>query len=360
MAHYCCVFINSLLALAWSAVKSISRNQIKSIFTVCFISLLVFFTQVKFRIFVLHSSDPQISYTQQLDAGIHSELRRNLLPVNVKFHYLSLNRVYGNRDESRKNAVAKQAMEEFDPDVVIAIGEDSNFLVSNFYKHKTRPAIVYANILDPDRYYADPEKASTVGIRGGVPTPAIEELLRSIFGDRRVNIAVIGRDNTTGRASLGLVSTLQGEQFKVQTTKLLSYFDDLKSTIQILNASDIDLLLVRNYAGLRDKTTDLEVPDRDIVAYIERYSRALPIGLQSNFVHDGAGLAIETSRQEIGRHAMNMALDWLDRSTGDYPPKNIVTKHFDIALREDLLSRRGISLPLVYREHARVAGYLYN
>lgn len=308
---------------------------------------------------MLHSSDSQISYTQQLDAGINAELRRNLLPVNVKFHYLSLNRVYGKRDEFVKNAAASEAMEEFDPDIVIAIGEDSNLLVSNLYKDRTRPAIVYANILDPDRYYADSEMASIVGIQGGVPTAAMEELLRSIFGDRRVNIAIIGRDNTTGRASLELMKTYQSEQFKVQTTKLLLYFDDLKSTIQSLNVSNIDLLLVRNYAGLRDKTTDLEVPDRDIVAYIERHSRPLPIGLQSNFVHDGAGLAIETSREEIGRYAMNIALDWLDRSTVDYRPKNIVTKHFDIALREDLLARRRISLPLVYREHARVAGYLF-
>ena len=56
--------------------------------------------------------------------------------------------------------------------------------------------------------------------------------------------------------------------------------------------------------------------------------------------------------------AMESVLKWLDPSNKRVPPIIPKDDHFDIGLREVSLRRRGLHLPLVYREAARLSGQL--
>lgn len=341
-------------------MSRLSTIEIKILFLFGLVALLSYFNSDKPRIFILHSSDPDIAFVQEFDSGTLRSLANNRLPISLKRHYLSLNRVHHKRDEVIKRTMAMHALRQFDPNLVITFGEDSNILISQVYEKQQRPDIVYSGILNPNDYYKSSSNKKIFGVRGGVPLDALKELLTEIYRDQTIKVSVVGRDNAAARATLKEISSYSWSQFRVQKAALFLYFDDLKSFIQSANQSDTNLLLVLNYAGLRDATTDEEISDREVVRWIESNSKSLPLGLQRNFVSDGASLAIEASRHEIGRQTMQMALDWLQSSRSrDMTPQSSINKHFDVAMRQDLLEKRGITLPMIFIEQARRSGQLF-
>jgi hypothetical protein len=53
---------------------------------------------------------------------------------------------------------------------------------------------------------------------------------------------------------------------------------------------------------------------------------------------------------------MAMAIDWVDPSNGSVPPMMAVSEHFDVAIRESKLRARGVNMPSIYIETARLGG----
>ena len=53
---------------------------------------------------------------------------------------------------------------------------------------------------------------------------------------------------------------------------------------------------------------------------------------------------------------MAMAIDWVDPSNGSVPPIMAISEHFDVAIRESKLRARGVIMPSIYIETARLGG----
>lgn len=68
---------------------------------------------------------------------------------------------------------------------------------------------------------------------------------------------------------------------------------------------------------------------------------------------DGGALSFAPAPDDYGRKAVELALDWLDDRASPGPPPPIASAHFDVAVRQDALARRGFTLPQIYLEAAR-------
>jgi branched-chain amino acid transport system permease protein len=114
-----------------------------------------------------------------------------------------------------------------------------------------------------------------------------------------------------------------------------------------------------SYAGLPLHDGDPVVADGPaIAAWTEEHSRPFPLGLHGAYVTHGGGLAIAPSPHDYGFLAMEMALDWVDPSNGSAPPPLVTSAHFDVAVGAARLKARGIPVPPIYLEAARMGDRL--
>jgi len=112
-------------------------------------------------------------------------------------------------------------------------------------------------------------------------------------------------------------------------------------------------------------THDLPGEDGTVVsaAEINRWTQEnaqpLPIGTQVNFVEDGGGLSFSPPPDDYGAKAIQLALDWLDERDTPGAPAPVVSDHFEVAVRPEVLAARGMVLPPIYLEAARENGTLF-
>lgn len=329
------------------------------VFLAAFIVFLAIFNAMKPRILVLHSYGAESPWSQRVNSGIQQILKKNRTPVTVRYHYLGLE---SSLDPNRvRNAVndAHRAIALQRPDLVIAVDDESNQHVVRDYAGKDRPKIVYvATLLSPD-YYGYDTAGNASGIQERLPLDAVRETILVVRKGKAARIAVLAMDDLTGQAELEQVTAYHWGSHRLVATKASNSFHEWQQFIQN-QADQADLLLVLSYDGLVRSSQDRQtVPHNEIAAWIEKNAKPLPIGLDTTYTEDGGGLSITPAPGDFGEKAMTMALHWLSSPKGTAPPEAMNgSPHFKVGIRNSLLEARGIELPAIYLEAARVNGSL--
>ena len=330
------------------------RIILPSVFLAVSFTLLASFNAAKPRILVLHTMGPTAPWAIEVDAGIRTELLRNRLPVSVEWQYMGeeLER------ESMQTAVAsaRRAIARFDPDVLIAVDDEANAQIASQFAGRDRPRVVFVSVTEAPARYGYEGQANVAGIAEILPLAAIRDALRMTKDGKPRRLAAIGMDSATGRAELAQVRAFQWGPSTLVAAELVSDFDQLQRFVQARSA-DTDVLLVLSYAGLRVPLSESSAADgKQIAQWIEANSVPLPVGLQVAYVTDGGGLGFAPAPHDVGERAMAMAIDWVDPSNGTAPPTMVTSEHFDVAIRDEKLRTRGVVLPPIYIEAARLGG----
>jgi len=192
-----------------------------------------------------------------------------------------------------------------------------------------------------------------------LPLDAVHEALLVARNHKPARIAVIGMDDVTGKAEMVQVTSWNWAPHKLVAKKVANSLPEWQQFAK--NAGETaDVLLILSYGGIEKGNGDhSELPDRELVAWLEKESKALPVGICPTYVEDGGGLAITPAPMDFGQQAMSMALKWLESPKGSQPPAVTSSPHFKVGVRESLLNSRGISMPAIYIEAARVNGALF-
>lgn len=338
------------------------KHGLVGLFIVGCAGVLTVFNAAKPRILVLHAGSETTAWVRGVDAGIDAVLAANRRPLTVRRHYLRLDRVA--RPESRAAAAAgaRMAIERLDPDLLLAVDDESNEAVASHYAERGRPRIIYVSIDQPPERYGypapgvDSAAGRVTGIREELPLAAIRDAVTAIRGgDAR--ITAVGIDSDTGRAERMQVESFDWTPHAlaaVTTAGDLAAWRRFVST----DAADADVLLVLSSAGLaRAEAGGETVGGAEVASWVEAHARPLPIGVHAGFVADGGGLAICPAATDYGRRATAMGLAWLDDPAGS-PPRPETSSHFDVAVAPARLAARGIVLPAIYTEAARAGGTL--
>ena len=123
------------------------------------------------------------------------------------------------------------------------------------------------------------------------------------------------------------------------------------------HAEEADVLVVLSFNGLPvSSESPRPTTMKEVALWIETNAKPIPIGIGTSFVESGGGLAIAPSPREMGEAAMSITLDWLRAlSNGEHGvPAIISNTHYRVAVRESALRARGIALPSIYLEAARL------
>jgi hypothetical protein len=332
------------------------RNLLIAGFLLSFVVLLGVFNATKPRILVLHSGAPGSSWVDEVDRGMRAALERNRRPLSVEWDYLGVAAPAAARNIGPPVAEARRAIDRFRPDVVIAVDDEANALVARDYVGRERPRILYVSIDRPPEFYGYGGAPNVSGIAEQLPWNAIRDSLVGLFGPRPVRLAAIGVDGVTDEATLAQMTAFDWGSATIGPTALVSTAEAWRDHVQ--HAADADVLVVLSAQDLPDRDGRV-TSAADLIAWTEANARPLPIGTQAGFVAAGGALSFAPPPDDAGEQAIRLALDWLDDRSTPGPPDPVESSHFEVAVRPDTLTRRGLLLPPVYLEAARENGTLY-
>jgi hypothetical protein len=339
------------------------------IFLLSAMVLLVGFNLTKTRILVLHSGQRSSGWDERIDDGIRTALSRNRQPVSVHWHYLSLERFpheSGRRDAA---AQARRAIEQLRPHVVLAVDDEAQAYVARHYavpagsaqagKPSTR--IVFAAIDSQPASYGYDTAANVSGVLERLPLAAMRETLLTLRNGQPARLAVIGPAGPTGFAEIHQVQAFDWRPHRLAAAQALPDFATLQKAIPRLD-SLADVLIVLSFGGLpQGDGSSSPTTMKEVASWIETHAKALPIGVDTAFVEGGGALAIEPSPREMGEVAMQMSLEWLRAVANGRPaaPPVVAGIHYRVALRQSALRARGLALPSIYVEAARLDRNFY-
>jgi hypothetical protein len=323
-------------------------------FLAAFIILLGSFNSGKPRILVLHSFSKNLPWCRDVDAGIQKVLKSNRNPVSVSWHYLDFDTSKTIAFQQNSIQEALRAIQRIKPDILIAVDDESNSYIASSFAGKSSPKVVFVAALQPPEQYGYAGAGNVSGIKELLPLAAVHDALLTARKGKAARIAVIGMDDDTGRAELDQVRSFSWAPHRLTLFQAHNNFAEWQKFTQQA-ADQADVLLVLSYGGLELGNGDHAlVPRGQIGAWIEKNSRALPLGICETFVEDGGGLGVTPAPIDFGQQAMQMALKWVEAPKGAAPPPVTFSPHFRIGLRSSVLAVRGIEMPPIYVEAARI------
>ncbi|MES2280722.1 MAG: hypothetical protein V4542_04855 [Pseudomonadota bacterium] len=315
--------------------------------------LLGGFNLAKPRILVLHSADRNTPSAIRVNDGIRGVLDKNRQPLSLRWHYLAIDSL---PDEAHREDAGKEgqrAVEQFNPDVILAVDDEAQQYVASRYAGKARPKIVFAAIDREPAAYGYAGAANVTGVSEVLPLAAIRETLLLLRQQKPARVAVIGNTSPTGKGELRQVQAFDWAPHTLVELQSPADFASWQAAVKGLDGR-ADVLLVLAHDGLKAGPASRDiVAGTTVVRWIEAHSKPLPVGIRAEFVERGGGLGIGPSSRAMGEAAATMTMTWLKSASASAPPLADGT-HYSVAVRDAPLRARNVSLPSVYIEAARL------
>ena len=339
--------------------RSHIRLALAGIFLLTSVILLTLFNVNKPRIMIIHSLSNESSWTAAVDQGFDQVLAHNRLPVVVMREYLNLDILSEGVDLQTFSSEIRQRIDRLDPDILIAVDDETSDLVARHYVSRGRPKIIFTSLIHPpERYGYTPEKG-VAGIQEELPLNGIGELLVQLFPTHALTISVLGISDLTGTAEMAQILQHDWGRHRIVRHALVQDFDAWKAFVED-GSKETDVLLVLSADKVPAKANGHQMTsETEVVAWTERNARAWPLGVRASYVSHGGGMAVSPSPSQLGAMAMKLALEQAPQQEHATSPKLLRSSAYDVSVRPSALIRRGIQLPTIYTEAARGAGRFY-
>jgi hypothetical protein len=312
------------------------------------------------RILVIQSFSESSRSTMDLDAGMREKLRLNRLPVTVQWYYLNSDHPDLSAMKNSDIMNVKRVIEDFNPSLMILADDQANHLMALAPGLKRGRRIFFLGINQSPASFGYANNESVAGITNVAPYQSLLELLGAIHPGRDLRITVLGSDTDLGRH---LGSSFEKQSFgtnQIVGTYYASTWEQWQTAVRRSNKNS-DILLITAVHGLQDTTGNRIVSTGEVVKWTEaQATKVQPIGLIADYVPLGGSLSLIPSGFYRGSIAMESVLQWSEPSRKNAMPSISLDDHFDIGVRSEDLERRGIQLPLIYREAARLSRQLYS
>lgn len=327
------------------------------VFVLLLAGSLIAFNHQKPRMMVLHSYSEADRWEQSFNRGVRSILETVRVPLAQRWHYMTFV-PFDNPSPTEWAASAQRArlvIDQWQPDVLLIVGEEAQDFVGRHYVNQDNIRIVYATAEHPQTYGYDTAQNVT-GVRETLPLDAIKQLLQ-YAPKQPLKIRSIGIDNQTGRAER---EQLLAYDWGAHTLLDVTLAQDRNEWEQAVHeAKDADILIVLSLSGLAEQKEGPAVVDpRKLGLWTQTHAKPLALGIRESFVIDGGAIAVVPSGEGLGQQTTAMATNMLLHPNSELSPVQN-SEHFILALRPDKLAQKGIVLPSVYVQAARASHSLY-
>jgi hypothetical protein len=318
-------------------------------------AIAVVYNLHKPRVLVLQSYDLTYPWTREVGVGL-----RRMLDTHphfaVRWFYMDTKRHPEKEFKQKMGLLARQSIDRWQPDVIIAVDDDAQEFVTRHYVNDPHIKIVFAGVNGGVESYGFVGANNVTGIFERKDFPALKEALlalrwqRTATGPLRV-VHIGDTSNSVGHDDHHLREFDWTPIINLPSRKV-DTFDDWKKAV--LDAQGkTDFIITTNYRKISRSAADKTlVPPEDVVAWTVANSRVPLVGTNGFFVEDGGELAIGTSPFEQGEVASRMAIKLLEgQAAKDIP--FATTHQFAVYMRSARLHQRGMELPPLYEAFAR-------
>jgi len=333
-------------------------SWLAGIFLIGFFVSAVLFNAAKPRVMILHSYDPDYSWTRDIDIGVR-RVSEKWTDYSLSWHFMDTKR-HGDRAWlEHAGKAARRAIDRTDPHVLIAVDDLAQELAAKYYVGHPGMNIVFAGVNGYIEPYGYVGAANVTGIYERKPLQAVKELIQSLESfrgakeGRSPRLTYLVDPSPSMQLDRGFVDEFDWAPLVHTGSLQADSFEDWKRLV-ITAGENSDYLLVANYRKLPRSSVDAGyVPPDEVMAWTEANSPVPVIGVNTFNVEDGGAIAVGASPFEQGRVAARMTETILEQGlrAGALPP--VLNRQYVVAINRQALERRHLHLPQVYETFAR-------
>ncbi len=327
----------------------------KIAFVVSTAIILIAYNYSQPRILILHSYALDYAWVRYVNEGLLRILQARQ-DVSLYWHYMNTKNHPEESYKEKAGLMARSMIEQIKPRIIIAVDDDAQKFVAQFYKHRGDMAIVFCGLNGNQSDYGYEDAGNVAGVLERVPVAAIKDSLHHLFDEatfrRGLNIGYLGDMSLPVKLDWDVVENFDWAPHTLLPPVMVDTYAEWQKAL--LNLQDkTDIILVSNYRELQsgDQQSKLMAPEM-VIDWSKKNSKVLILGLNGFIVEDGGDIAIAASPIEQGQKAGTIALKIL----AGIEPKAIPiesTETFLVSLRRGFQQQNKDKLPMMYEAFAR-------
>ena len=331
------------------------------LFVLLVVAVTIRHNLVRPRILILQSYGPDYAWTRDVDVGIRRVLHDDGNYV-LRWHYMDLKRHPWAEAKAAAGLQARHAIDDWRPDVLIAVDDDAQKYAARFYVNRPDIRIVFAGINGSVEPYGYDGAGNVTGILERKSLDALRDtlLLPGISHGKPPRLIEISDASETVKLDHGFITAYDWKPVTYVGASLVSTYPEWQAAI-LATAGKADIILSTNYRQLSRSASDRTlVPPREVMAWTQAHAPLPVIGVNGFFVEDGGMLAIATSPFEQGEVAAHMAQEIIDHHTAPSSIPVDSTHQYIILMRPERLAAHNIQLPPLYEAFARATNNFFD
>ena len=318
----------------------------------------VAFNATKPRVMILNSYHPDYPWTRDVDEGIE-RIAKRWTDYTVTRHYMNTKKLSDKESLRYAGIVARRAIDQFDPMVLIAVDDLAQKLAAKHYVDHPHMNIVFAGVNGSVMPYGYEGAVNVTGIFERKPWQAVKEMILTLEREKaRPNPQPIIRylmdPSPSMQRDRAFVEAFDWTPIRFGGSFVAENYQHWKQHVRSLREQKIDYLLIANYRKLPRSDTDPGYPSPAEVMHWTEANSAIPvIGVNVFNVEDGAAIAVGASPFEQGEVAATMAETLLKQGLSGRELAMVTNRQYVVAIHQDALGKRNLKLPQIYETFAR-------
>ncbi|MEO5356084.1 MAG: hypothetical protein H7844_02155 [Nitrospirae bacterium YQR-1] len=348
------------------------KKQIIFVLAIVFLlsstAVVLYSSMTKPIVLIIHSYDTEYAWSRDITVGLQRVLKKHP-NYSVKWYYMDLKNHNEPAFKRKTGILARQAVDRWQPKVLILIDDDASELVGKYYVNNPKVNIVFAGLNGDYAPYGYDKAVNVTGILEHKQFHAMKEIIETIEKSSKLNsntgkgqgtkapvkIMYIADPSKSLAIDKKYIDAYNWSPFKYLGSYVADNYEQWKKYV-LEAGKNADYILIANYRTLkRTNQAGLQelVHPNEVVKWTDENSKVPVLGLNLFNVEDGCMLSVGVSPFEQGEVAANMAVDIIDnhKSPRDIPIR--LNTQFVVAMRKGMLTARGITLPEVYEVFAR-------
>ncbi len=263
---------------------------------------------IKGKVFVLHSYHQEFAWVQGVNQAISKRFDEE--EIDYIFYYMDTKRKPSLAWKEKAGELARQKIETFKPDIVIAVDDNARNYGISPYIGKEWPSLIFCGINDNEDVHHYPPKNMT-GIFERTYIHQTLDLLKT-FNSQLEKVVFLSDDSSTAQLIIDRAKRYNDEgSLPVELIGFASpsTFNEWQTVIQIYdNDKDVEGFLIPLYHTIKRTDGGAVVPSSEVMQWTTQNTAKPVVGLWPFSTQDGALAAVAVDPLEHGWTAADMAL----------------------------------------------------
>lgn len=316
---------------------------------VCMAGFILFYNLTRSRVIILHSYSSKIPEVTFFNEGFSTIANEFKNPYLV-YTYMNMGLATSEEDRMRLGLKIRTFIKDFNPDIIVAVGEEAQEYAARYYSGSTTPQIVFSGIHHSSIYGYD-HSPNVTGILEELPLQAIKDVLKKNYKmllKEKKDVSLYFLGDKTFRVTMEKDHAAQQNwaPFVWKGFKQVETFDDWqKAIVQLYQNQDNGILFISGYYQLKIKKGTKEVVSpKELIQWTIDHSPYPIIGLYEHHFQDGIPVSLSSSARESGEKAALYVQALIEgKKPSSLPP--LKTEEFMVGIRKIKENRFPLTLP---------------